>query len=60
MFKKAQLVRNKSGRYYIVAEDQKLNRYVRVTSPGGMWSAVPERHFTLIGNNYQVKPKCSR
>lgn len=60
MFKKGQLVATRSKRFYVVVEDQRIGGYVRVISPSGNWSVVPERHFTLIGNNYQAKQKCSR
>lgn len=60
MFKKGQLVKNRSRRYYIVAEDQEPSGPVYVVSLIGFWSVVPEKHLELIGNNYQAKPKCSR
>ena len=63
MFKKGQLVRSKkTGRAYLVEGDDPTGFYVRgaaLVNPMRTLGA-PERFLTLIGNNYQAKPKCSR
>lgn len=61
MIKAGQLVRTKNHGYlYIVTVDQTFGRYVHVKTPGFMHGTVDAQNLTLIGNNYQAKPKCSR
>lgn len=63
MFKKGQLVRSKNtGRIYLVEGYDPTGFYVRgQTVRGPIYTlGAPNSLLTLIGNNYQAKPKCSR
>lgn len=55
MFKKRQLIKsNRTGNFRVVINWPLLNTL------GGSPSAAGHDSWTLVGNNYQAKPKCSR
>lgn len=65
MFKKGQLVRSKLTKclYYVhaVVSDGRIEiGHVSHLGVGGLGRVRPTTNLTLIGNNYQAKPKCSR
>ena len=61
MFKKGQLVRRaNSPLLWVVAECfYPFNYEIRSTTKS-RFDYIDGRFLTLIGNNYQAKPKCSR
>ena len=60
MFKKGQVVRSKlAGHYFHVLSDNLKWPLVVALRSGAVGNLNPA-HVALIGNNYRVKPKCSR
>lgn len=57
MFKKGQLLRNKHLGYFLEVVSWPLCRWTH-----GVQALITVHHrdVTLVGNNYQAKPKCSR
>lgn len=65
MFKKGQLVRSMyTGCLYFIHEVTEEGclevGHVSFLGTGRLGRTRSDKHLTLIGNNYQAKPKCSR
>lgn len=56
MFKKGQLLRSKYSRLCVVVVSWPTCRFVG----SGRTVEVGHSDFTIVGNNYQAKQKCSR
>lgn len=65
MFKKGQIVRSKmTSNIYLVEGPCRTSGMSYVSTlhgrDKGLHGTIEHRQVTLIGNNYQAKPKCSR
>lgn len=61
MFKTGQLVRRINSSLLWIVQSRHDDGYCVIMSVSKRnWDFIEEEYLTLIGNNYQAKPKCSR